>query len=238
MGHLKRYAAPPHFSVPAKVAKFVIRPSLGPHPVERSIPLGILIRDHLKCAETAAEAKKIIKERKVLVDWRVVTDYKFPIGLMDVVSIPETGEHFRIVPLYRKGLTAIRIDENDARLKVCRIIRRLHTNYGHLQITLHDGRSIRFKQVTPDVLSYKTGDSFIISFPEKTIQYLKLEENNYGLIFDGEKQGLHGKIIRIDRELIYPSKPTVTLQVDGKEVTTLLDYVIVVGENKPVVMIE
>lgn len=238
MGHLKRHAAPEHFDISVKAATFTVKPSPGPHPIERCIPLLILIRDHLKYAETAAEAKKIIKERKVLVDWRVVTDHKFPIGLMDVVSLPETGEHFRILPVYRRGLTAIKINEDDARLKVCRIIRKLHVNEGHLQITLHDGRNIRYKQVTPEVLSYKVGDSLIISFPEKVTQgHLKLAEENYGLIFDGEKQGLHGRIVKVDRDVIYPSKPTVTLQVNSEKVTTLLKYVIVVGEDRPVVML-
>ncbi|MEM0457315.1 MAG: 30S ribosomal protein S4e [Nitrososphaerota archaeon] len=236
MGHLKRFAAPRHFRIPVKAAKFTIKPSPGPHPAEECIPLAILLRDHLKYAETMAEAKKIIKERKVLVDWRVITDHKFPVGLMDVISIPEAGEHFRIVSIYRKGLSLIKIQEDEAKLKIGKIIRKMHVNNAHLQITLHDGNNFRFKEVGVDVLSYKTGDSLLISFPEKNIiKHLKLSEGNYALVIKGPEEGKHGKIIEIKRDVTYPAKPTVTLDTKDGKVTTLLSYIMVVGEGIPMV---
>lgn len=236
MGHLKRLAAPRHFDVPRKAAKFVIKPSPGPHPIEGCIPLGVLLRDHIKYAETMLEAKKIVKERKVLVDWRVVTDHKFPVGLMDIVSIPEMDEHFRILPVYRKGLSLIKIQGDEARLKICKIIRKMHVNGGHLQITLHDGNNFRFKEVGAEVLSYKTGDSLLISFPEKSIiKHLKLSEGNYALVIKGPEEGRHGKIVEIRRDVAYPSKPTVTLETGNGKVTTLLSYIMVVGEDAPMV---
>lgn len=236
MGHLKRFAAPRHFRVPVKAAKFTVKPSPGPHPAEQCIPLGILLRDHLKYAETMAEAKKIIEERKILVDWRVVTDHKFPVGIMDVVSIPETNEHFRIIPIYRKGLGLIKIQEDEARFKIGKIIRKMHVNNGHLQITLHDGNNFRFKEVGPNILSYKTGDSLLVSFPEKNIlKHLKLSEDNYALVIKGPEEGRHGKIIEVKKDVAYPAKPIVTLDVEGGKVTTLLSYIMVVGEDKPMV---
>ncbi len=236
MSHLKRFAAPRHFDVPIKAAKFVAKPSPGPHPIDSCIPISVLLRDHIKYAETMVEAKKIIKERKVLVDWRVVRDHKFPIGLMDIVSLPETGEHFRIVPAYRKGLSLVKIQEDEAKLKICKIIRKMHVNDGHLQITLHDGNNFRFKEVSADVLSYKTGDSLLISFPEKNItKHLKLSEGNYALIIRGPEEGRHGKIIEVRKDVAYPSKPTATLDTKDGKVTTLLSYIMVVGEGAPMV---
>jgi small subunit ribosomal protein S4e len=236
MSHLKRYAAPRHFRIPVKAAKFAVKPSPGPHPAKECIPLGILLRDHLKYAETMVEARKIIKERKVLVDWRVITDHKFPVGLMDVVSIPEAGEHFRIIPTYRKGLGLIKIQEDEATLKIGKIIRKMHVNGGHLQLTLHDGNNFRFKEVGADVLSYKTGDSLVISLPErKIVKHLKLSEGNYALVIKGPEEGKHGRIIEIKKDVTYPAKPMVTLDVKDGKVTTLLSYIMVVGEDAPMV---
>ena len=236
MGHLKRYAAPRHFRVPVKAAKFTVKPSPGPHPADECIPLGILLRDHLKYAETMDEAKKIIKERKILVDWRAITDHKFPVGLMDVISIPETGEHFRVIPTYRKGLSLTKIQEDEANFKIGKIIRKMHVNGGHLQLTLHDGSNFRFKEVGADVLSYKTGDSLVVSLPErKIVKYLKLSEGNYALVIKGPEGGKHGKIIEIKKDVAYPNKPTATLDTKDGKVTTLLSYVMAVGEDAPMV---
>ncbi len=236
MGHLKRFAAPRHFRIPVKAAKFTVKPSPGPHPAEECIPLAILLRDHLKYAETMTEAKKIIKERKILVDWRVITNHKFPVGLMDVVSIPETGEYFRVVPIYRKGLGLIKIQEEEAKLKIGKIIRKMYVNYGHLQITLHNGNNFRFKEVGANILSYKTGDSLLISLPEKNIiKHLKLSEGSYALVIKGLEEGKHGKIIEIKKDVPYPTKPMVTLEVKNEKVTTILPYIMVVGENVPMV---
>ena len=234
MGHLKRLAAPPHLKISVKEAVFTAAPSPGPHPKHECIPLLLIVRDYLKYAERAEEAKKIIKQGKILVDGRPVKDYKFPVGLMDVISIPDTGENFRILPIYRRGLDLLEIPKEESGFKLGKIVRKMHVHGGHLQITLHDGRNIRFKEITDDVKSYKTKDTLKISVPSQTILgYLKLEEGKYGLLIKGPKQGLHGKIIEIRREVIYPAKPLVRLSTPKGEVVSLLDYVMVVGEEEP-----
>ncbi|MEM4788723.1 MAG: S4 domain-containing protein, partial [Ignisphaera sp.] len=96
--HLKRLAAPAFWPILRKEYKWITKPSPGPHLLERCIPLLVLIRDVLKLAENAREAKKIIFDGEVLIDGRVRRDFKFPVGLMDVVSIPKINMYIRIVP--------------------------------------------------------------------------------------------------------------------------------------------
>ena len=193
------------------------------------------MRDFLKYAEDAATAKKIIKTRKILVDGRAVTDHKFPVGLMDVVSIPETGEHYRMLPVYRKGLRPLRISEEEAQFKIGQVKRKMHVKGGDLQFTLHDGRNIRFRNVDEQVRGYKTGDSFKISLPEQQVlEHIPLREGVYALITHGSKMGLHGRLITIRRDVVYPAKPTATLETGGGgQVTTILAYVMPVGDSEP-----
>ena len=236
MGHLKRLAAPPHLKIHVKEKVFTVCPRPGPHPKFECIPLLLIVRDYLGYAERAEEAKKIIKSGKIFVDGRPVKDPKFPAGLMDVISIPETGENYRIIPIYRRGLDLIEIPEEEARYKLCRIIRKMHVSGGHLQITLHDGRNIRFKELTEEVMSYRTKDTLKISIPSQMIlEHLKLQENMYGLLIKGPKQGLHGKIVELKTDVVYPARPLVKLSTDRGEVTSLLDYLMVVGSDKPLV---
>lgn len=234
MGHLKRLAAPPHLKISVKEAVFTVSPSPGPHPKYECIPLLLIIRDYLKYAEVGEEAKKIIKQGRILVDGRPVKDYKFPVGLMDIVSIPDTGENFRVLPIYRRGLDLVEIPREESSFKLCKIAGKMHVSGGQLQITLHDGRNIRFKEVTDTVRSYMTKDTLKISIPSQVIlSHLKLEEGKYGLLVKGPKQGLHGKIIEIRKDVVYPAKPLVKLLTPKGEVLSILNYVMVVGEDEP-----
>ncbi len=233
MGHLKRLAAPPHLKISVKEAVFTVCPSPGPHPKYECIPLLLIVRDYLKYAERAEEARKIIKAGKILVDGRPIKDYKFPVGLMDVISIPETGENFRILPIYRRGLDLVEIPEEESGFKLGKIIRKMHIPGGYIQITLHDGRNIRFEDVDEGRKLY-TKDTLKISIPSQTILgHLKLEEGKYGLLIKGPKQGLHGKIVEIRKDVVYPAKPLVKLQTQQGEVISILDYVMVIGEEEP-----
>ena len=234
MGHVKRLAAPPHLKISVKESVFTVCPSPGSHPKYECIPLLLIVRDYLRYAARAEEARKIIGAGKILVDGRPVKDYKFPVGLMDVVSIPETGENYRVLPIYRRGLDLVEIPREESGFKLGRIIRKMHVPGGHLQITLHDGRNIRFKEVTEEVRQYNTRDTVKISVPSQVILgYLRLEEGKYGLLIKGPKQGLHGEIIEIRREVTYPAKPIVRLKSSIGKISSLLDYVMVVGEEEP-----
>ncbi|OYT47886.1 MAG: 30S ribosomal protein S4e, partial [Desulfurococcales archaeon ex4484_42] len=60
--HLKRLAAPDFWPILKKEYVWTVKPSPGPHPIERSIPLLIIVRDILGYAETAREARRLIAE--------------------------------------------------------------------------------------------------------------------------------------------------------------------------------
>ncbi|MDI6720862.1 MAG: 30S ribosomal protein S4e, partial [Candidatus Aenigmarchaeota archaeon] len=96
MAQLKRLAAPKFWPIERKVKKFIAVPSPGPHPASYSMPLGVLLRDVLKCVRTMKEANLILGKGFVRVDGITRKSKNFPIGLMDVVCIGK--DFYRVVP--------------------------------------------------------------------------------------------------------------------------------------------
>jgi small subunit ribosomal protein S4e len=223
---LKRLLAPEFWKVPKKTFKFTVSPRPGPHKKFECIPLLIIVRDILKLAETGSEAKKIIKRGEILVDGRKRKDHAYPVGLMDVVSIPRINKHYRVVPC-EKGLELVEIDENEARKKICRINNKTILKKGKVQLNLHDGRNI---VVEKD--DYKTGDSLVIEVPsQKILQHIKFKVGSLGLILKGKMAGKKGKIEKIiERKSLRESKKVVC-DVEGKKLEISKEYFFVTEEG-------
>ena len=233
--HLKRYPAPAKWKLPRKVKKFVTKPSPGPHSIENSLPLLLIVRDVLKYADNGREAKKIIKMGKILVDGVVRRDHKFPVGLMDILSIPDTQEDF-LVLFDRKGrITLKETDRND--IKLCRIRNKTVIKGGHIQLNLHDGRNQIIYVSDPTKAEedvYKTGDTVMLTIPEqKLVGHIPFEEGKLAYITGGNHIGEIARIVSIEKRKLHPD--IVTLETkDGEEIKTIKDYVFVVGEEEPV----
>src|SRR5437016_14132659 len=112
--HLKRLPAPRSWTIPRKTDFWVVKPSPGPHPIDASVPIGLILRDMLKVCATPREARHILNDRGVLVDGRAVTDPKFPVGLMDVLSFAVTTAHYRMLVNTRAKMALVPIEEADA----------------------------------------------------------------------------------------------------------------------------
>ena len=230
--HLKRHQSPNLWPIPRKTGKWAIRTSPGPHKLENSIPITILLRNELGYAETAKEAKIIVKEAKVLVDGKIRWDEKFPLGLMDVLSLPLLGEHYRVLPDHGGKLKLLRIDEGEAKRKLCKITGKSTLKGGNTQLNLHDGKNL-FIEAEQD--RYNVDDVIVISLPEKEIQdHIEFKEMQQAIIIGGKSQGAQGLLIGFGPEPGW--KKTATLRTpEGEDIRTLADYVFVVGTNTPVI---
>ena len=65
--HLTRHAAPAFWPILRKEWRWAVKPSPGPHSIERCLPLLIIVRDILGYAKTAREARKIIAQGHIKV---------------------------------------------------------------------------------------------------------------------------------------------------------------------------
>lgn len=65
------------------------RPSTGPHKLNESLPLVLILRNRLKYALTKKECQMICMQRMVKVDGKIRTDENFPAGFMGGWRRPE-----------------------------------------------------------------------------------------------------------------------------------------------------
>ncbi len=222
---LKRYAMPKFWRIGKKRKFWVVRPLPGPHPQERSIPLQVVLRDMLKYAETGKEAKRILTEKKVMVDGKVRTEPAYAVGFQDIISFPDLKKNFR-VGIGTLGLVLEEIKESEADRKLCRIEAKKNLRGGLTHLRLHDGRNITLKDGKP----YKRFDSLLISVPgQKILKHYKFGEGAPAFVIAGNNMGISGKLKEIRRRDNMLKKSTATIQTREGEVQTLLEY-IMVGE--------
>ena len=227
--HQKRLSAPKTYKIPRKVKKWIVKPSPGPH-YKTAIPLLILVRDYLKLADTGREARRIIASGNILVDGIVRKDYKFPVGLFDVVSIPKMDLNYRII--FDENGRYVPIEVEDYDKKLYRINNKTMIRGGRIQLNLFDGTNILATN------EYKTKDSILMKIPEKEIlQHLKFEEGALVMVTGGTHAGEIGRLKSY--KIVRSSAPNlVTIEVEGREYTTIEDYIFVVGskeDKKPVI---
>ncbi|MDK2795689.1 MAG: small subunit ribosomal protein S4e [Archaeoglobaceae archaeon] len=227
--HQKRLSAPKTYKIPRKAGKWVIKPSPGPHD-KTAIPLAVVLRDLLQLADTAREARKIISAGEVLVDGIVRRDYKFPVGLFDVIRIPKLDMSYRVL-FDEKGRFIVKEIEDDDK-KLFKITNKTIVKGGKVQLNLFDGTNILATN------EYKTKDSVLLKIPEKQIlDHLKFEEGVLIMIVGGTHAGEIGRV-KGYKVVRGSGSNLVTVETSKGEITTVEDYVFVVGkkgEDKPLI---
>ena len=225
--HLKRLAAPRALTIARKEHKWTYKVSSGPHPFDRSIPLAILAREYLKLCNTGREARMIIGAGKIHVDGRPVKDHKFPVGLMDIVAVPDVKKLFRVVLDHHARLQLVAVGAEESKWKLARVMDKTTVRGGKTQLNLHDGRNVL---VPKD--EYKTGDVLKLDVPSQKILGLhKFKQGNLGLVVAGAHAGQIAPIKSVEvKKGPYPN--WVVLEGPGGEFRTIKDYVFPVGEKK------
>lgn len=223
--HLKRMPAPRTWKLERKTHVWATRPSPGPHPLERSLPLVTILRDHLHYCDSRREASAILNTRKVKVDGKIVTSPKFPVGIMDVLSFDETKEQHRMLLDRRGKLTLVRISDEEAKWKLVRIEDKTTVRGGQTQLNLHDGRNVLLKKD-----QYKTRTTLKLQVPEqKILESYPLERGNMVLLIGGRHAG---EVVHVDRlELTRNPKANLVHFTEG--FSTVIGHAFVVGSKAP-----
>jgi len=225
--HLKRLPAPRSWSISRKTDFWIVRPSPGPHGIAESVPLGSILRDMLKVCDTAREARRILNGRGVLVDGRVVTDPKFPVGLMDVLSLHETKSHYRMLVDARGRMTLVGIEDGDSKWKLCRVEDKTTVRGGKTQLNLHDGRNLLLAKD-----AYKTGATLKIHVPgQKVVEHYELSKGAPVLVTAGQHVGQVAHVEEVQRT----RNPRANIVTFKEGFSTDIGKVFVVGKEGPVI---
>ena len=237
VGRLKRKPAPRFWPIHRKEAVWIVRPSPGPHSLEKCFPLSLVLRDILEVAETRKEAKKIISQGKVYVDGKVRRKDDFPVGLMDVISMPDWNKFYRLLPSH-KGLFLNPISKEEASFKLLRVEGRTIVKNGNSQFALHDGSNMLVKVEDPESpaeVVYETFDTLKLGLPEKQVlDQLKTKKGNIAIITGGKNIGKQGKIVEIEKTEAKKRRNALVVIEDekGSRYQTILDFVFSIGGAK------
>ncbi|UCH88983.1 MAG: 30S ribosomal protein S4e [Thermoplasmata archaeon] len=221
-GHMKRLAAPRKWAIPRKTERWVVKSSPGPHKLTESLPLILVVRDRLKLCDTAKEARYIIGQHEIMVDGKVVTNYKHPVGFMDVISIPKQKEHYRVLLDTRGKIQLIPITKEESKWKLSRIENKTTVKGGKTQLNLHDGRNILLPKN-----KYKVCDVLKIDLEkQKILGAYSFEKGNLAMFIGGKHIGRLAAIT--DMKVTRSPMPNM---VSFESFSTSQEYVFVVGKD-------
>lgn len=224
--HLKRYSIPKYWKLGRKEKKFVVSPTPGPHKKYECIPLLVVLRDVLKIVDNSKEARIVISKGEILVDKKERKDPNYPVGLMDIIEIPNIKKYY-LVSVNKHGLFLEEVSHASADKKLCRIQDKRTLKGGIMQLNLHDGRNILTEKNV-----YNPNDSVLIELPtQKILKHYKFDKNSSAIIVSGKNIGVKGKIKEaFNRETMLGSNRVILQTKDG-EIETVKEYVLV-GEMK------
>lgn len=232
MKHLKTIASPRALKVHRKEKVWTIAPAPGPHAAEWSIPLGLLLRDYLNLAENRKEVKYILNNTAVLVDGRRIKDDRFPVGLLDIISIDKIEKNYIIMVDHRARLYPKEIEKGKAKdTKLCKLVKKAMLRGGKLQLNFYDGKNVLVD--AKDSKKYVVGGTAVIKIPElKIVEFIEPGVGKVALVAKGRHAGKIGRITEVTTGGLNLQSLT-TVDSNGEKLVTNTDYIYIIGDKTP-----
>jgi small subunit ribosomal protein S4e len=220
--HLKRINAPKTWKIQRKGIKFTTKVNPGGMPKALTMPVANVLKYELKVATTLKEVKHLIFNGSVFVNGVKITDYKYPICLTDVLSLPSINKYYRMLINTNGILKLVEITKEESTLKITSIVGKTFIK-GKLQLNLLDGRNVLF-----DKQHYKVKDSLLLTLPEQIVkEHLSFEKGALVLLYQGKHIGRIGKLSEI-------KKDSIIVKTKDDEFETKTTYALVIGKDTPI----
>merc|ERR1711976_861480 len=190
--HLKRIRTPKSWMLDKLTGVYAPRPMQGPHRLREYRPLPISLRNRLTYALNGNECRRILndKDNEVKVDGKVRRNAKYPVGFMDVLSIPKTGENYRMLYDVKGRFSMVKVKQAEAGFKLCKVKRRFMGQNKIPYIVTHDARTIRFTNPAINI-----NDSVKIDLESNTIaETLPIDLGANVFVTGGNNRGRVGVI--------------------------------------------
>lgn len=229
--HLKRHHSPRFWAIHRKEKAWAVRTSPGPHRLRTSIPSKLILRDMLNYASNGREAKNLIKKGKIIVDGKTRKNERFPLGLMDVLSLPDSKENYRILPEKNGKLILHPITEEESKYKLEKVVNKTTVKNGLTQLNFHDGKNILVSE--EEGATINVNDVLKVSVPNmETINKISYGIGNNVLIVGGRRHGERGTLTFFGNEP--GNKRTAIIRTPaGENIQTLERYVFSIGTDEP-----
>ncbi|NMB66844.1 hypothetical protein GYA25_02190 [Candidatus Woesearchaeota archaeon] len=193
MSHLTRQEIPKEWPLPRKGGVYIIRPNNN---LSKGIPVLIILRDILKLGNNRREIKKIIHDKKVLLNDKFVKDEKENVLLFDVLKFPLIKKNYRLSISEQGKFLLEEINEKESEKKISKIIGKKILKNKKIQVNLSDGTNFLFNE------KFKINDSVVIDLKNRKIEkVLPLKEGTKIKVYSGKHIGKTGKIISLDEKM-------------------------------------
>ena len=198
-------------------------------------PLSLLLKTKLRLALNGKEAKLIVKAREgnISIDGKVRTDPKYPVGIMDIVTINKTGSNYRVNFDVKGRWRLVRISKEEAKYKLCKVTRRSMGPKKIPFITTSDGRTLRYPN--PHIKEHDTVKLNLEN--NEIVDYYKYKIGAHVLIVGGNNIGRTGVIEKIEK---HPGSYEIVYIKDsaGKDFSTRLTTIFITGDQRPEIPVE
>ena len=189
--HLKRKTIPKFWPIPKTGNKYLVTPS---HEQYNSVPLLIVLRDIMRIAKTRKELNKLLNEKKVEVNRKIVQEKAYPIALFDTLSLPSIGKHYRAV-LSNKKISFKEISEKEAGTRIYKLINKTVLPNKKVQLNFGLGRNVISSE------KIKMGDFAVFDIAKnKILKIIPLEKETSVTVIGGKHIGKSGKIKELVNE--------------------------------------
>jgi small subunit ribosomal protein S4e len=227
--HLKRIVMPKSWPIHRKENVWVTTPESATHSYRGAISINTIVKEMIKCANTTKEVKHMLNEGKIKIDGIVRKSHKFPVGLMDTITIEGLEKSFRFL-INKKGKFFLQeISKTEANVKPRKIINKTAIKGNKLQFNLFDGVNIINKS------KYDVRDTLVFSLKDNKISsHIPFEKGTLVYITSGNKVGEIGII----KEILI-SEGSIPTQIvctkEKEEFKTRIEHAFAIGKTKPII---
>jgi small subunit ribosomal protein S4e len=228
--HIKRINAPKRWDVLRKNNTFISRPNAG-RDFSLCISLNTALKELLGKTKTTKESKYLIKNKGVMINGKIVYDEKCPLGFLDVISFPTSGESHRMLVNEAGVLFLLKIRGEEAQLKLSKVLDKKILSKDTIQLNCSDGRNFLFKASDASLKDIKINDSLLYTLEgQKIKQHIKLEKGAIVYLYKGKHTG---NVVTVDAF----EGANIIFKVGKEAFETKRAYAFVIGKEKPVISV-
>ena len=214
MTHQKRLSAPKHYPIERKHYSYVSGMK-GSRSNETAIPAVLFLRDVTEYAESEKEAKQIISNGQLLRNGERVRDVKEGIGVLDVVTLEEVDEAYRVI-IEGDNLRFVQVEDSE---KTIARVQDKKTEGDEFVYHLHNGDNLRSEN------EYSTGSSLLFN---GDVEEVKREEGTNVLVISGQHAGEVAELKELNRRNL--GDDTGTVENEDREFETQLENLVAVKD--------